>query len=226
MRTVVIPAYTSNQLELFVDRLDNGFELWAVGLVKGQRVVIDHHLTHDDLEKRLEYARPEDLIWSDADRSEIPAKKHKQAIEMEQTIKDGRGFWDGISSNLSALDFLDRDRKDTAAAKKAILGQWTDGVLTFSVGPLNGLRWSCADSNHWLNIGSKARWTPPNWWNLSSRWELHLMNNDKMCGTHVGVLHVDEHELHIRGGHLNRIVHVFRREGQPNTALEPTANVP
>ena len=37
------------------------------------------------------------------------------------------------------------------------------------------------------------------------------MNTPKACGTHVKVLHVDEKELRVRGGHLNRIVHVFRR---------------
>src|SRR5271154_6031360 len=89
MRTVSIPVYTSKKIELFVEKVKGGFELWAVGIVKGQRILIDHHLTRDDLETRLEYARPEDLIWRDTVHSEIPVEKHERTVQMEETIERG-----------------------------------------------------------------------------------------------------------------------------------------
>jgi len=209
MRTVAIPVYTSKKLELFVEKREEGFELWAVGISKGQRLVIDHSLTRDDLETHLEYAHREDLIWHEAILSEIPAEKHKNAIEREECF--GK-FQYGIARIISAIGFIDRDRKDTAAAKKAILGKWSDGILTLNLEPNDKLQWSCLDLRYWLNVwGDKQL---PNWWGLSGVWELHLManmNTPKACGTHVGVLHVDEKELHIRSGHLNRIVHVFQK---------------
>jgi hypothetical protein len=213
MRTVSIPVYTSKKLELFVERVKDGFELWAVGIVKGQRILIDHHLTRDDLETRLEYARPEDLIWRDAERSEIPAEKHTMAIQMEETIYERRGFWDGVTSNLAAIRVLVTDRKEANAAKKAMLGRWTDGVVTLSLEPDHRLQWTCTHSRHWLNVWGQDGKQSPDWWNMSS-WELGFLagkNTPKACGTHSGVVHVDEKEFHIRGGHINRIVHVFQK---------------
>jgi hypothetical protein len=210
MRTVTIPVYTNQKLELFVEKLKDCYEFWSVGMVKGHRVVIDHHLTHDDLETRLEYSQPEDLIWHDATPSEIPTDKHKLAIEGEESMERGV-FWDGGAVQHFQPGFLTRDRKATAAAKKSILGGWTDGILSFLMEPNNKLQWSCSDGQYWLN---RRQGPAPDWWALSGVWELHFManmNTPKACGTHVGVFHVDDHELHIHGGHLNRIVHVFRR---------------
>ena len=223
MRSVTIPAYNSKTLEVFLEKRDYGCEVWTVGVAKGERVIIDHFRTRDDLQARLEYAQHEDLIWRDAAPLEMPSQRHKLAIEREESFKRGV-FEHGTSGVVNSIRFLDRDRKDTTTAKRAIHGQWADGVLTFSIEPLNKLRWSCADSNHWLNRGSKSGRPAPNWWNLSGLWELHLMNNDKLCGTHVGIIHVDEKELHFRGGVDDRIALVFRR--QPNTALEPTPTAP
>jgi hypothetical protein len=222
MRAVSIPVYNNHKIELFVERLKDGFELWCVGVVKGKRILIDHHLTRDDLEARLEYARHEDLIWRDVTRSEIPAEKHERTVQMEETI-ERKVFWDGIDSNFASIRSLDKDRKDTVAAKKTILGRWTDGVLTFSVEPNNKLQWSCSDHQHWLDRGRNPA---PDWWNFSSLWELHLManmNTPKACGTHVSVLHVDEKELHIKRGPVYRIVHVFHRvRGNESSPIETT----
>lgn len=148
MRSVAIPVYTNKKLELFVEKRKEGYEFWAVGISKGQRLVIDHSLTRDDLETHLEYAHREDLIWHEATLSEIPAEKHKSAIEREECF--GK-FQYGMTRIISAIGFLDRDRKDTTAAKKTILGKWSDGVLTFNIEPNNKLQWSCATHEHWLN---------------------------------------------------------------------------
>lgn len=221
MRTTTIGVHNNQKIELYVGRFQDGFEFWAVGIVRGHRVIIDHHLTHDDLEARLEYARPGDLVWRDGTRSEIPSDKHKKAVAQEETITRGV-FWDyerrgpgqirSVTSHLAAIDFLTIDQKSLVAAKKMMLGRWTDGVLTFSLEPNKWLQWRCADKAHWLNGGERVHGHAPNWWNSGS-WGIAFLNNVHWCGTHVEVLHVDERELHLAGGgHLHRIAHIFRRD--------------
>ena len=89
MRSTSFIIHNNQMLEVFVEKEERHFELWMVGTVKDRRVVLDHHLTHDDLESRLAYAQPGDLIWRDAISSEIPTEKHKNAIQMEEAIKQG-----------------------------------------------------------------------------------------------------------------------------------------
>ncbi len=62
-----------------------------------------------------------------------------------------------VCNNFASISFLDGDRKETVAAKKAILGRWTDGVLTFGIEPNNKLQWSCADHQHWPSLGKFGR---------------------------------------------------------------------
>ena len=219
MRKVVIKVHNNQIIEIFVDKFGDGFEFWAIGMVRGHRMVIDHHLTHDNLEARLEYAKQGDLIWRDATRSEIPAEKHKKAIAQEETIARDV-FWDyegrseggiqTVTCHLGAIDFLTVDRRESAVAKDIILGQWTDGVLTFSLASGNRLQWSCADRQHWLNSGEGVHGHAPDWWNYA-KWRIAFMNHEHGCGTHVGVLHIGKHELHLEGGHLHRMAHIFHR---------------
>lgn len=220
MRAVSITVYNNQKLELFVEKLKDGFEFWGVGSINGKLLIIDHHLTHDDLEMRLEYAQSGDLIWRDAVRSEIPLEKHKNAIEMEETITRGV-FWDyesrregayqSVTGHLGSVGFLTTDKKETASAKKAMFGRWTDGILTFGLESNNILQWSCTDKQHWFNIGAYD--PAPNWWNFA-KWQFVLMNDKTKIGTHVSVLRVNEKELHIEGGgHLHRFAYIFRRDG-------------
>lgn len=217
MRTVSISISNNQKVELFVDKIKEGFEFWAVGIINGQRVVIDHHLTHDDLPARLEYAQREDLIWREAGRSEIPVGKHKNAVEKEETM--GRGvFWDyehwdrhSMTEHLGAIAFLPNDRKELITAKKKLLGRWTDGVLTFSVEPNHMLKWSCSDPKHPLNLGNSAPGSAPDWWNFG-KWNFFLMNTKHKAATYVGVVRVNDQELHLGCcGHLHRMVQIFHR---------------
>ncbi len=217
MRTTAITVHNNQTLEVFVEKRKDGFELWMVGPMKANdRAVLDHHLTHDDLEARLVYAKPGDLIWRDAAASEIPTEKHQNAIEGEKTIQQGT-FWDfeklhqSVGGHFGAIALLPTDRKESNAAKKLLLGRWTDGVATLNIEPNNKLGWSCTDLNHPLNVGEKIDGHAPDWWNFAM-WRVALMNDEHKCGTHVGVLRVDERELHIEGvGGLHRLATVFHR---------------
>jgi hypothetical protein len=221
MRAVTIPVKNNLRVEIFVEKLKDGFEIWGVGKSKEGRMVLDHHLTHDNLEALLEYAQPKDLVWRDASHSEIPAEKHQNAIEREETIARGV-YWDyenrgegainSVTCHLGAIAFLVRDRKDLAAAKKMMHGQWTDGILTFTVMPNNRLEWFCEDKQHWLN---KFTAPAPTWWNFG-KWELFIMSNmgtPQARGIHFPILRVNEHELHVSGGgRRHRLAYVFRRD--------------
>lgn len=220
MRATAITVHNNQEVEIFVEKRKDGFGLWIVGPIKGSRTVIDHHLTHDDLEAWLAYAKPGDLVWRDATASEIPTEKHQNAVEMEATIKQGK-FMDyedwpeesqrSVARHFGSISLLTTDRKETNAANKAILGRWTDGVVTLNIEPNNKLGWSCSNRNHPFNIGEKVHGHAPDWWNFAM-WRLHLMNDKHKCGTHVGVLRADEHELHFEGGGPHRLATVFHRD--------------
>jgi hypothetical protein len=189
------------------------------------------------LEAHLEYANPGDLVWREASRLDIPIDKHPNAIEMEETIKQG-AFWDyddqhideleslarlasglparsglsgrSVAGHLSSIAFLVTDKKEMSKAKRFILGQWTDGVVTLNIGPNHELGWLCTDQKHPLNVGEQVHNHSPDWWNFAM-WQIYLMNDEHKCGTHTGVLNVDESELHLNGTYPHRIAHVFCR---------------
>lgn len=217
MRTAEITVYNNQKLEVFVEKRKDYFEIWTVGPIKGHRMLLDHHLTHDDLEARLEYAKPGDVVWRDADCSELPVLKHPRAMGYEKTVK--REFFldfenmlqeinRSVTGHLAGIIFLITDRRELRAAKKILLGRWTDGVLTMGLEPNNKIEWSCTDQNHRLNW--EFREHVPDWWNFAM-WRLGLMNMVYKCGTHVGVLRVDDQELHLHGGSPHRLARIFRR---------------
>ena len=210
MRTTSINVFNNQQIEVFIEKHEKWFEVWQVGELK-QRVVLDHYLTHDVLEGRLEYAKTGDLIWRDAAREEIPKEKHQNAIEYEKTIKAGK-FWDSqnLILHLRARIFLPIDRKAFNAAKKLILGQWTDGNITMSLEPDNKLQWSCLNPSAPSSIGTNISGHAPDCWKFAL-WQLHLWNVEHRCGTRASIFHVDEHELHCMSGGPCRIARIFRR---------------
>lgn len=108
MRTTTITVYNNQRVEVFVEKTEDGFEMWLVGLIKGRRIVISHYLTHDDLEAHLEYALPGDLVWREAMRSKLPEDKHQIAIEEEETIADGT-FWDYDDPEIDEMEDMARE---------------------------------------------------------------------------------------------------------------------
>jgi hypothetical protein len=216
MKTVAITIHEDTKVELFVEKRENGFEVWIVGPVQERRAVLDHHLTHDNLEARLHYETVGDLVWRKADDSEIPTEKHQNAIEAEKNIStflDYESLNQSVTGHLSAITLLSNDKAPWNAVKKALLGLWTDGIVSMSFEPGNRLRWSCSDPQHPLNVGERVHNHAPDWWN-SAMWAVALMNNEHKCGTRIGVLQVDEEELHLFSSHPHRIAQVFRRVGQ------------
>jgi hypothetical protein len=213
MRTTSFSVRNTQKLEVFVEKLEDGFEIWIVGKINEQRIVLDHHLSHDDLERHLEYSKSGDLIWHDTLRSEIPAIKDQWAIEMEDTIKRGV-FWDEApSSHFDSIKLLAREKKDWLPVKETMLGAWTDGILNFTFESKNKLQWSCNDPTHWLNVGAQG--PAPDWWNFAL-WGLAFMHG---VGTvhatgmnNIGVLHVDDQELHIRNCRSARLAYIFHRD--------------
>lgn len=222
MRSTAIMVYNNRKSEVFVEKRKDGFELWTAGLVKGCSMLLDHHLTHDDLEAHLEYAEPGDLVWRDADSLEIPTDKHRNAVQYEDTIKrgtfldyEGRGpecAFRSVADHLGSIGFITPDRRETNAAKKALLGEWTDGVVTVGLRPNNKLEWSCTDRDHRLNW--EFREHAPDWWSFAA-WRIGLMNTERRFGTHVAVLRVSEYELHLSGLQPHRLAHIFRRIDRP-----------
>lgn len=217
MRKTNVTVRNNQTLEVFTQGRGEGFEIWTVGLVKERRTVLSHHLTHDDLEARLCYARPGDLTWKNATRSEIPVEKHLSAVQEEESIKRGT-FVDNakeqqrsVTWHLGVNNLLSLDRKVCNAAKKAILGTWTDGIASVGFEPQSKLTWSCPMAQpHLLNSGVRVHKRIPDWWSFAS-WELYLMNAMHKCGMHLGVLHVDDRELHLFSDQPDRLAHVFRR---------------
>lgn len=241
MRTVDIIVHRKERLQIFVKKHIGYFELWVAGPIKGRQMLLDHHLTHDDLEACLEYVRSGDLLWRDAERTEIPTEKHENAVEMEKTIKQRMyldynspqidemeavarkaeglplllGAHESVVDHLGSIAFLAAGKEEVNAAKQELLGRWTDGVVTIDFERNNKLRWSCSDLTHHLNVGEMVHGYAPNWWNFSM-WRLALLNNEHKCGTHVVVLRVDKKELHLlAAGRPQRIAHVFKRVSLP-----------
>ncbi len=212
VRTANITVRNNQVLEMFTEPHESGFEFWLVAVIKGQRTVLSHHLTRDDLERRFCYARPADVVWRDASASELPHQKHRSAVEEEKTIARST-FWElhRLADYVSVINVLPNDRKTLDAARKAILGKWTDGVASLSFGPDHRLHWSCAlGQPHPLNMGSRTVGQEPDWWSFEA-WQLHLMNSERKCGQRIGILHVDDRELHVYSTQPDRLAHVLHR---------------
>ncbi len=249
MKSSTIIVHNSRKLEFFIEERNDGFEFWAGASIRGQRVLLGHHLTHDNVEAHLHYFQPGDLIWRDCEPSEIPTKKHGAALEDEETIKRG-AYLDyddpkldeleavarkasglsvssalshrSVADHLGAIVFLaqDPDKEEGKAAKQAIIGEWTDGVVTMRFEPGNEMDWSCADLHHPFSIGIWVHRSPPDWWNFEM-WGIALLNRKNRCGTRIGVLRVNEKELHLTSRLPHRIADVYRRVAPPGPIEKP-----
>jgi len=215
-----ITIHNNQNFEIFVEKLKLGFELWKVGPIKGHRVILDHYLTHDDLEAKLNYVNSGDLGWRNAKPSELPSEKHLSAIQMEQTIKQGRyiDFEKRLNQPLvyhfaSTVNLIPIDRKAFNVAKKAILGRWTDGIAAVDFKPEAKLDWICPIKEpHPFNSGVRTHGYQPDWWSFVG-WQLCILNNKHKAGLRVGVLRVDEQELHVwNENQPHKIAHIFYRD--------------
>ena len=230
MRATEFTVHNTQRFEIFVRKRKNRFELWTVGPIKRHRVVLDHHLTHDDIEAHLEYAEPGDLSWRKAAPSEIPTERRPGATEAEQTIRLGT-FWDfddaqldkmealarhavglpqasqpsprSVVGHVGSIGFLSTNGADTRAAKAGMLGQWTDGEVTMDLQPNHRLVWSCTNPRHQLNVSQRTHGFTRSWsFSLWSRPVEHgrLMWHTRRCST----------------GQRQRVAHFQQRHATPS----------
>ena len=72
MHTASFQTRNNQTVEIFQERRKGHFELWVVGQQGNQRVILDHYLTHDDLEAKLRYTKSVLLSWTFASESDLP----------------------------------------------------------------------------------------------------------------------------------------------------------
>jgi hypothetical protein len=79
-------VHNNQSLEIFKRRRDdiNCYEVWMVGIIKGQRTDLDHFITSENYERFLRYAKTGDVSWKDADDTDIPSHKTEVAQENEE----------------------------------------------------------------------------------------------------------------------------------------------
>jgi hypothetical protein len=113
----------------------------------------------------------------------------------------------------STVNLIPIDRKAFNVSKKAILGRWTDGTVVVNFKPDAKLEWSCSTNEpNPFNSGARTHGYHPDWWSFVS-WQLSLINNEHKAGLRIGVLRVDERELHVwEENHPNKMAHVFFRD--------------
>lgn len=211
MRTTRITAHNNQVLEVFVQQHPIGFELWMVANIDKRRTVLKHYLTKDDLEADFAYARIGDLTWRDSSPNELPASRHSSAIEGENSIKRGIVVeYELLAYHFGVISLLSFDRKVWKVASQLIVGTWDDGIalLKLEANSQAVVKFSSGQS-HPLNVGY-IQSVPPDSWKFSD-WQLFLMNDKNECGERLGILRVDEEELHFYSARRDCLAHVFHR---------------
>jgi hypothetical protein len=218
MRTTRLSVHNNQRVELFTRRrAGRAYELWVVISAGNSRLVHDHYFTHDDLEGSLAYARRGDLMWRDAAPAELPRRVGSTGVVVGKAIPKGKiiDFESPRYHLLSAIGGLPIDRRALAAARRTIVGTWSDGPAVACLEPHSALRLSCDATRHPFSITPPC--PAPDRWRLQ-RWQLHMMNAAHGCGLRVAVIQVDDAELHVAaaptGGLVDRqrkLVHVFKR---------------
>ena len=95
--------------------------------------------------------------------------------------------------------------KGVETAKRLVLGQWTDGVVTLSLEPDHKLRWIFTDPENPLGLGKRTHGSAVDWWNFAM-WGIALLNQEHKHGTVVGVLRVQRMScISMSGSSVHRI---------------------
>jgi len=214
MRTTSLSVHNDQILEIFTEPREEHpgqFFVWMVGDIKGQRTVLNHFATQDDYERRLCYIRPGDILWRDADNLDIPSTKNQNAIENEELIEQGVLWDDPRLWCYFGNQFPPVSRKALNAARKLIVGDWSDGTITLSFRPDSQLHIDFpAPASHHRFLFTSTNVNHADWWGLG-RWFLFLMNDKQKCGEKIGLWKCDEHELHIYSDQEDVLVHPFHR---------------
>ena len=214
IRAAAIPVHNDRTLELFTRRVrPRTYELWCVASVERRRMVIHHYLTRDHLEARLTYARKNDIRWRDATMSEVPRRVSTLGLVMGTTLPPDSIVNHELLVLHLPVPCLPANAAASAAARRSIVGVWSDGKVQATFGPQDRLRLSHrVPSGHpFRNV---AGCPVPDRWGFAS-WQLSLINAKQQCGLRRSVLRVDHTELHLAQAHNavdpNMVAHVFRR---------------
>lgn len=228
MRKTCMPVHNGQLLEIFLEETQDSIEYWIVGPTKQGRMILGHQMTHDDLKAGLCYAIPGDLMWQTVKAADLPGQKHKCALSDERWGINLGKFKDSTSGYpqrlaleiFNALKWFKNDRKALEAAKNALLGTWTDGIISMRIKAERKLEFEfLTDDPHPLRSGYTSKF-PPDSWNFAE-WGILLLNNEHKCGERTGVLSVNAQEMHIFNDiyhddfQLNRLAHILKRVGRP-----------
>jgi hypothetical protein len=210
MRTTSFQTRNNQTAEVFVVSHGKHFELWVVGPKENQRVILSHYLTHDDLERRLRYAKSVMLNWTLAKMSDLPEAKSPLALQDEKSIECGT-FWDSdaLSDHLAGVMNLDLDCETLAAARADMIGVWSDGISTLNLGKDGSLSASISPNSAQPFLRAVARFQADGW-RLSDSWQLRVMNCHSLKAERRLVHRVSATELHL-GDEGNCIAFVLKR---------------
>ena len=202
---------------------DSASEFWLVGEVEGERIVLNHNvmLAQTSPGEGICYAEPGDLVWTDADESELPARKAELVVENEADLEAEPDYFIPLEDAWMLINNeLKVQRKVWNQAKKDLYGKWSDGVASFEIRDDDSAVIDCPDDpahplhQYQYTYGVDCMSNCHNW-------GLVLWSTERKGGLSLGLLHCDREQLHMYVQEPTRMAHVFYRDGQQIERLVP-----
>jgi hypothetical protein len=214
MQTTSFQTRNNQRVEIFFKAREECFELWVVGPQAGERTILNHYLTRDNLAARLRYTKSMLLTWAPAGPGDLPAAKSEIALKDEETMDSGT-FWESedLIDHLGAVAALDREPMELESARRLLEGEWSDGSSVLGFGAQGAFRGQIAPTaaQRFLRAAAKLQ---PDEWGLSENWQLRLLNRGSRKADRTTVHRVTDSELHV-GGTGNCLAFVMKRHAGP-----------
>jgi hypothetical protein len=214
MRTASFKTRNDLTVEIFLDRRADSLEFWLVGPHNGARTVLNHYLTHDELDAALRYSKATLLNWSAAKPADLPEAKSAAALDDEKTIAAGT-FWDAadLSEHFAGLATLDPVPETWRTAFSCLPGTWSDGISTLDFGADASFSSSVAPASASPFLRAVAK-SQPDQWHFSGAWQLRLFNTRTRHAERILVHELSPTALHLAGAG-NCIAFILKRQGSP-----------